>query len=182
MKNCKKISLNKKRNASNKVYKYCHKTFLKKSNRDRHVKQFYENSNNTTCEDVIELNVNDGEIDEEFPIMVWIGSNNVEFNVNEIFDHVINIGDMFFRGNYLKLVRSRKSNMKQFQVIGGEVLLSSDEINIFIEINDDLQSNVNIYNGLIHKAQLWIPFFVVEKTGINDTSDAPVYVKLFLKR
>ena len=124
MKNCKKISQNKKRNANNKVYKYCYKTFLKKSNRDRHVKQFYENSNNTTCEDIIDLNVNDGEI-EEFPTMVWIGSNNVEFNGNDVFDHVINIGDMFFRGNYLELVRSRNSNMKQFRVIGGDVLFTS---------------------------------------------------------
>ena len=33
------------------------------------------------------------------------------------FDHIINIGDMFLRSNYLKLVRSCNSNMKQFQVI-----------------------------------------------------------------
>ena len=65
LKNCKKISQNKKGNAKYKVCKYCHKTFLKKSDRDRHVKQFHENSNNTTCEDIIDLNVNDGEIDEE---------------------------------------------------------------------------------------------------------------------
>ena len=58
------------------------------------------------------------------------------------FDHVINTGDMFLRGNYLKLVRSRNSNMKQFQVIARDV-----------DITDDLQINANIYNGLIHKAQ-----------------------------
>ena len=33
---------------------------------------------------MINLNVNDGEIDEEFPAMVSIGSNNLEFNVNEV--------------------------------------------------------------------------------------------------
>ena len=33
------------------------------------------------------------------------------------FDHVINIGDMFFRDSYLKLAGSRNSSMKQFQVI-----------------------------------------------------------------
>ena len=32
LKNCKKISQNKKRNANNKVCKYCHKTFIIKSN------------------------------------------------------------------------------------------------------------------------------------------------------
>ena len=54
LKNCKKIMHNNK-------CKYCHKTFLTKSNRDRHVKQFHKN-NNTKCEDIIDLNLNDGEI------------------------------------------------------------------------------------------------------------------------
>ena len=84
LKNCKKVSKNIKRNANNKVCKYCHKTFLKKSGRDRHVKRFNESSNNITCEDISNLIVNDGEIDKEFPTMVLIGSNNVEFNVNEV--------------------------------------------------------------------------------------------------
>ena len=45
--------------------------------------------------------------------------------------------------------------MQQFQVIARDVLLPPDEINnIYVDINDDLQINVNIYNGLIHKAQL----------------------------
>ena len=55
---------------------------------------------------------------------------------------------MFFRGNYLKLVRSLNSNMKQFEVIARDVLLPPDEINdIYVDINDDddLQINVNIY-------------------------------------
>ena len=56
---------------NNKVCQCCHKTFLKKSNRDRHVKQFLENSNNTKCED-IDLNLNDGEIDKELPTMQCI--------------------------------------------------------------------------------------------------------------
>ena len=45
-----------KRNTNNKVRKYCHKPFLKKLNKGRHVKQFHENSNNTACEVIIELN------------------------------------------------------------------------------------------------------------------------------
>ena len=45
--------------------------------------------------------------------------------------------------------------MKQFQVIVHDVLLPPDEMNdIYLHINDDLQINVNIHNGLIHKAQL----------------------------
>ena len=77
-----------------------------------------------------------------------------------IFNHVNNIGDMFFIGNYFKLVTSRNCNMKQFQVIVREVLLPTGEINdINVDINDDLQKNVNIYNGLIHKTHLWIALF-----------------------
>ena len=35
------------------------------------------------------------------------------------------------------------------------MLLPSVEINdIYVDINDDLEINVNIYNGLRHKAQL----------------------------
>ena len=45
--------------------------------------------------------------------------------------------------------------MKQFQVIVRDVLIPTGEINdINVDINDDLQKNVNIYNGLIHKAHL----------------------------
>ena len=76
LKNCKKIMHN------NKVCQCCHKTFLKKSNRDRHVKQFLENSNNTKCED-IDLNLNDGEIDKEFPTMQCI---NREFPTMQCID------------------------------------------------------------------------------------------------
>ena len=66
----------------------------------------------------------------------------------------MSVGDMFFRGNYLKLTRSRNPNFKQFQIIQREVLLCPDEVNdTYVDINDDLQMNVNIYNGLITKAQ-----------------------------
>ena len=69
-------------------------------------------------------------------------------------DHAMSVGDMFFRGNYLKLTRPRNPNFKQFQIIQREVLLSPDEVNdTYVDINDDLQMNVSIYNGLITKAQ-----------------------------
>ena len=74
--------------------------------------------------------------------------------MKDCYDHVMSVGDMFFKGNYLKLTRSRNPNFKQFQIIQREVLLSPDEVdNTYVDINDDLQMNVNIYNGLITKAQ-----------------------------
>ena len=74
--------------------------------------------------------------------------------MKDCYDHVMSVGDMFFRGNYLKLTRSRNPNFKQFQIIQREVLLSPDEvIDTYVDINDDLEMNVNIYNGLTTKAQ-----------------------------
>lgn len=49
---------------------------------------------------------------------------------------------------------SEISSIKQFQVTQREVLLSPDEINdMYIDINNDLQMNINVYNGLISKAR-----------------------------
>ena len=46
------------------------------------------------------------------------------------------------------------SRIKQFQVTQREVLLSPDEINdMYIDINNDLQMNINVYNGLVRKAR-----------------------------
>ena len=77
--------------------------------------------------------------------------------LKDCYDHVIKIGEMFFRGNYLKLVRSCNPSMKQFQVIRCEVLLPPDEINdTYVDINNDLQMNINVYNGRINKTQFQI--------------------------
>ena len=38
------------------------------------------------------------------------------------FDHVINFGDMFFRGNFFRLVKSRNCNIKKFQVFVVDVI------------------------------------------------------------
>ena len=49
---------------------------------------------------------------------------------------------------------SKISSITQFQVTQREVLLSPDEINdMYIDINNDLQMNINVYNGLISKAR-----------------------------
>ena len=50
--------------------------------------------------------------------------------LRDCFDHVINVGEQFFRGYYLKLVRSRNSTAKQFEVIKRELLIPDDEINL----------------------------------------------------
>ena len=75
--------------------------------------------------------------------------------LRDCFDHVINVGEQFFRGYYLKLVRSRNSTAKQFEVIERELLIPLDEINdTYVDINDSLQININVYNALINKVRL----------------------------
>ena len=75
--------------------------------------------------------------------------------LRDCFDHVINVGEQFFRGYYLKLVRSRNSTAKQFEVIERELLIPPDEINdTYVDINDSLQININVYNALINKVRL----------------------------
>ena len=74
--------------------------------------------------------------------------------LKDCYNHIINIGEMFFRGNYLKLVKSRNIDIKQFQVSQSEVLFPPDEINdTYLDINKDLQMNISVYNELINKAQ-----------------------------
>ena len=75
--------------------------------------------------------------------------------LRDCFDHVINVGEQFFCGYYLKLVRSRNSTAKQFEVIKRELLIPLDEINdTYVDINDSLQININVYNALINKVRL----------------------------
>ena len=75
--------------------------------------------------------------------------------LRDCFDHVINVSEHFFRGYYLKLVKSRNSTAKQFEVSERELLIPPDEISdTYVDINDSLQININVYNALIDKVRL----------------------------
>ena len=75
--------------------------------------------------------------------------------LRDFLDHVINVGEQFFRVYYLKLVRSRNSTAKQFEVIERELLIPPDEINdTYVDINDSLHITINVYNALINKVRL----------------------------
>ena len=75
--------------------------------------------------------------------------------LRDCFDHVINVSEQFFRGYYLKLVRSRNSTARQFEVIERELLILPDEINdTNVDINDSLQISISVYNALINKVRL----------------------------
>ena len=86
---------------------------------------------------------------------VFVKEKGLDKMLRDCFDHVINVSEQFCRGYYLKLVRSRNSTAKQFEVLECELLISPDEINdTYVDINNSLQININIYNALINKVHL----------------------------
>ena len=67
--------------------------------------------------------------------------------------HLIHIAELFFKGNYLKLMRSRSLNNKKSQILPTCVLFPPDNVyDTYVEIDNDLQLNINIYNALVAKA------------------------------
>ena len=71
------------------------------------------------------------------------------------YGHFIHTGEFFFKGNYLKLTRSRSLNNKKFQILPNCKLFPSDDVyDTYVEIDNDLQLNINIYNALVAKAHI----------------------------
>ena len=71
----------------------------------------------------------------------------------DAYGHVIRTGELYFKGNYLKIIRSRSLNHKQFKVIPTNVAFEPDEVyGTDVNIDENLQVNVNIYTALLLKA------------------------------
>ena len=63
--------------------------------------------------------------------------------------HKILAGKFHFHGNYLKLVRQRNIQLKQFELISFDALISPEEVfESFIEVNSDLTINLRLYLAL----------------------------------
>ena len=76
-----------------------------------------------------------------------------EENMSDPYNHFVFKGEHYFKGQYLKLTRSRNLNFKQFQLLPTYIIISPEEIyDTYIDINDDIQLNVNVYNALRSKA------------------------------
>ena len=68
---------------------------------------------------------------------------------NSFYGHVIRTGELYFKGDYLTTIRLHLMNHKHFKVIPTFVVFESDEVyNIFINTDENLQININIYNAL----------------------------------
>ena len=64
-------------------------------------------------------------------------------------------GELYFRGNYIQLVRPKKISNKQFKIIEKEdVIISPEEVfEIFIDVQEDLTMVVDYYLALVGRAK-----------------------------
>ena len=63
-------------------------------------------------------------------------------------------GELYFRGNYLQLVRSKKISNKQFKVIENDVIISSEEVfETYIDVQKDLTMADDYYLALVGRAK-----------------------------
>ena len=61
---------------------------------------------------------------------------------------------LYFRGNYLQLVKSKKISNKQFKLIEKDVVISPEEVfKIFIDVQKDLTMAADYYLGLVARAK-----------------------------
>ena len=63
--------------------------------------------------------------------------------------HFIHTGELFLKGNYLKLTRSQSlSNKKNPNPFDLCIIPSPDDVyDTYVEIDNNLQLNINIYNA-----------------------------------
>ena len=58
--------------------------------------------------------------------------------------HVIRTGELYFTGNYLKIIRPRSINHKEFKLIPTTVVFEPDEVyDTYVNINQNLRININ---------------------------------------
>ena len=74
--------------------------------------------------------------------------------MSDNYGHNIMEGELYFRGNYLQLVRSKKISNKQFKIIEKDVIISPEEVfETFIDVQEDLTMAVDYYLALVGRAK-----------------------------
>ena len=68
------------------------------------------------------------------------------------FGHVIYPGELYLKGNYLKLTRSKNIARKKFTLVPGDVVCEPDEVFDFVDAEDDLSMCKDAYLGLISRS------------------------------
>ena len=66
-----------------------------------------------------------------------------------IHGHRISKGELYLRGNYLKVVRSKNMLWKKSEILNYEILITPDEVfETFVEVADDLTMSCRSYLAL----------------------------------
>ena len=59
--------------------------------------------------------------------------------MSDMYGHRISKGELYLRGNYLKVVRSKNMLLKKFEILNFEVLIPPDEVfETFVAVAYDL--------------------------------------------
>ena len=74
--------------------------------------------------------------------------------ITDTWGHVVLPGARYFKGNYLKPVRSRNMSFKKFDILPLDVVITPEEIfDTYVDINENMLLGINLYNSLIQKAK-----------------------------
>ena len=68
--------------------------------------------------------------------------------------HFLSKGECYCQGYYLKLCCSKDIKVTKFTILPVKTAVTPDEVyDMYVDINDDLEIDCNIYNMLIAKAK-----------------------------
>ena len=74
--------------------------------------------------------------------------------IHDRFGHTIFPEERYIKAKYLRSIRSKKQNYKQYSIMENYVFIKPDEIfEPFVEINQDLSIKNDVYMELVRKSQ-----------------------------
>ena len=68
------------------------------------------------------------------------------------FGHVTYLGDLYLKGNYLKLTTSKNIARKKFTLVPGDLICKPDEVFDFVDVEEDLSMCKDTYLELISRS------------------------------
>ena len=68
------------------------------------------------------------------------------------FGHVTYLGDLYLKGNYLKLTTSKNIARKKFTLVPGDLICKPDEVFDFVDVEEDLSMCKDAYLELISRS------------------------------
>ena len=75
-------------------------------------------------------------------------------DISDPYGHFVAKGELYFQGYYLKLCSSQDIKVKKFTILLLKIAVTPDQVyHTYVDINDDLEIDCNIYNMLIAKAK-----------------------------